>query len=212
MNGLSLEIRNSRSELYRKLIVVDCNFPHKFLWKVKVPTKIKVFLWLVARKSILTKDIRLKRGWKGSKLCVFCGKDGTIDHLFFTCSAAVLVWCLLKCAFGLNSVPSSVENYFGRWIKTFRKNEKRLVLVGIFAVFWTLWKCRNGIIFDSKLYNDPMILIKLICFWIVGGSILQIKVENKEVLMLGGKLLKRVANEVYRSSQGWRHGDLRIGG
>lgn len=79
-------------------------------------------------------------------------------------------------------------------------------------MFWTLWKCRNGIIFDSKLYNDPMILIKLICFWIVGGSILQIKVENKEVLMLGGKLLKRVANEVYRSSQGWRHGDLRIGG
>lgn len=36
--------------LYRKLIEANCKFPHKFLRKVKVPAKIKVFLWLIAKK------------------------------------------------------------------------------------------------------------------------------------------------------------------
>lgn len=60
--------------LYRKLIEVDYDFPQKFLWKVKVPAKIKVSFWLMARKSILTTDSLLRRGWKGSKLSVFVVK------------------------------------------------------------------------------------------------------------------------------------------
>lgn len=111
----------------------------------------------------------------------------------------------LKYAFSLNSVPTSVDNCFGSWIKSFPKNEKKLVFVGVSAVFWTLRKCRNNVIFEKKLYSDPMILIKLICFWVVGWSILQIKEVNKEVLMVGARLLERVASEVYKSSQGWTH-------
>ena len=31
--------------------------PYKFLWKVKLPLKIKTFIWLVLKKSILTRDV-----------------------------------------------------------------------------------------------------------------------------------------------------------
>lgn len=155
-----------------------------------MPAKIKVFLWLVNRKSILTKDSLPKRGWKGNKMCVFCGKDETVDHPFFNCSATSLVWSLVKCAFGLKSTPSSMEECFGNWVKSFSKNDKKLVLVGVSAVFWTIWKCRNNVIFERKTYNDPMILVKLICYWIVGCAILQIKDVNREVLELGARLLE----------------------
>ncbi|XBJ21533.1 hypothetical protein VPH35_000069 [Triticum aestivum] len=40
--------------------------------------------------------------------------------------------------------------------------------------------------------NDPLILIKLICYWTMGWSILQIKEELREMLMPGAKLLKHV--------------------
>ena len=78
--------------LYRDLIKSDVGFSMKFLWKTKVPAKIRFFLWLLARKSILTRDNLIKIGWKGDKNCVFYGKDEMIDHLFFSCSVAKTIW------------------------------------------------------------------------------------------------------------------------
>lgn len=49
----------SVKSLYIFLIKTDLGYPQKFLWKVKVPAEIKMFLWLLAQKSILTKDNRL---------------------------------------------------------------------------------------------------------------------------------------------------------
>jgi hypothetical protein len=38
--------------------------PHNiYLWKLKIPLKIKVFLWLLYKKVILTKDNLVKRNW-----------------------------------------------------------------------------------------------------------------------------------------------------
>jgi hypothetical protein len=34
---------------------------NSYLWKIKVPLKIKVFLWLLHREAILTKDNLVKR-------------------------------------------------------------------------------------------------------------------------------------------------------
>ena len=50
--------------------------------------------------------------------------------------------------------------------------------------------------FKKKLYTGLMILIKLICFWIVGWTILRMGKENIVVLMVVAKLIERVANEV----------------
>lgn len=59
--------------LYLSLVKTDCGFPQKFLLKVKVLSKIKIFMWLMARKSILTRDNLLRRGWRGNKNGVYCG-------------------------------------------------------------------------------------------------------------------------------------------
>jgi hypothetical protein len=47
--------------------------PYVFMWKTKLPQKIKVFLWLVLRNKILMKDNLIKRIWQGPVDCVFCG-------------------------------------------------------------------------------------------------------------------------------------------
>jgi hypothetical protein len=38
---------------------------HKYLWKMKVPLKINIFMWFVHRKEILTKDNLVKDIGKG---------------------------------------------------------------------------------------------------------------------------------------------------
>ena len=62
--------------------------PYKFLWKVQIPLRVKIFLWLVLKKSILTRDVLLHRGGRCEAKCLFYGKNESIDHLFFLCPLA----------------------------------------------------------------------------------------------------------------------------
>jgi hypothetical protein len=41
---------------------------------------------------VLTKDNLVKRDWKGDERCVFCEAKESIQHLFFDCQMARLVW------------------------------------------------------------------------------------------------------------------------
>jgi hypothetical protein len=50
----------------------------KFIWEMKVPQKIKIFMWFFHHKVLLTKDNLSKRNWEGSKTCYFCHKEETI--------------------------------------------------------------------------------------------------------------------------------------
>ena len=84
------------------------------------------------------------------------------------------------------------------------------MLVGMSAILWAIWKCRNDIIFRNKLINDPMKLVKLTCNWIVDWAVLQRKNPGQNLLMLGAKLIEQVASEVYRASHGWRAGAPRL--
>ena len=172
---LTADHKFSVGSLYRKLVASVLKFPQKYLWKIKVPAKLKVFLWLVNKKSNLTRDVLLKKGWKGGKGCVLCGKDESIDHLFFSCSAASLLWSLVRCVCGFKTVPSNVKDCFGEWIRKFNKDDKKLVLVGISALLWAIWKSRNAIVFENKRINDPLYIVKLMCRWLTDWSIIQIK-------------------------------------
>ena len=70
-------------------------FLRKYLWKLKVPLKIKIFMWFVHKKVILTKDNLLKRQWNGCKRCAFCQSDETVEHLFIHCPVARNIWQLI---------------------------------------------------------------------------------------------------------------------
>jgi zinc-binding in reverse transcriptase len=56
------------------------------VWKLKIPLKIKLFIWLALQGKILTKDVLLRRGWSGFTYCVFCTILESFDHIFFTLS------------------------------------------------------------------------------------------------------------------------------
>jgi hypothetical protein len=39
------------------------------------------------------------------------------------------------------------------WITDIRAKEKHLILVGVAAMFWSIWLCRNDISFDKKIHG-----------------------------------------------------------
>jgi hypothetical protein len=73
---------------YLALIYQNVPNTNKKLWKSKLPLKIKIFLWFLKR-VILTKDNLAKRNWNGSKQCVFCHENESIQHLFWSVDSHV---------------------------------------------------------------------------------------------------------------------------
>jgi hypothetical protein len=45
---------------------------HKYLWRIKVPLKIRVFMWFLHKIVFLTTDNLIKRKWQGSEKCCLC--------------------------------------------------------------------------------------------------------------------------------------------
>lgn len=62
------------------------------IWKSKIPFKIKIFLWLVKHKKVLTKVTMSNRGWNGDTACGCCGLPESTDHLFVECPLVRTIW------------------------------------------------------------------------------------------------------------------------
>ena len=101
--------------LYLEHMSGNTRFLKKYLWKMKVPLKIKIFMWFLHKKVLLTKDNLLRRKWIGCKKCVFCGADETNEHLFISCQLARQIWRLINFTFSITP-PTSVNNLFGNWL------------------------------------------------------------------------------------------------
>lgn len=70
------------------------------LWKIRLPTKIKVFMWMAIQKRLQTGTNLKKKKWKGSKNCCLCGVEETEDHIFSNCHVTKIIWFCFKEALG----------------------------------------------------------------------------------------------------------------
>ncbi|KAG8071941.1 hypothetical protein GUJ93_ZPchr0006g45670 [Zizania palustris] len=181
------------------------NLPKKrdVIWTLKIPLKVRVFLWLARKNKILTRDNLIKRAWKGGNTrCTFCGFDESVNHLFFECVVARFVWRVVKVCFNLGPF-TDFDYVWQTWFTTLNKSTKKVVGVGLAAVFWSIWKCRNDAIFRGNLIKDPTVLISIICYWISSWSILQNSEERARRLELGVHLLGRLTSDFFSQRHGW---------
>ena len=99
---------------------------------MKVPLKIKIFLWFLKKRVILTKDNFAKRNWNDSMACYFCSTPETIQHLFFDCHYASFLWRVVFVLFGIHSLRNTYH-LFNSWSKVGGSNHNLLLLTGVAA-------------------------------------------------------------------------------
>jgi hypothetical protein len=119
-----------------------------YLWKLKLPLKIKKFMWFLSNKVLLTKDNLAKRKWKGCQKCCFCDSIETVNHLFIQCPFAKIVWRMMYLTYNIPP-PANITNMFGRWLNGVRKDDKLKIRIGVSALCWAIWRTRNDIIFNK---------------------------------------------------------------
>jgi hypothetical protein len=65
---------------------------NKWIWKAKIPLKIKIFLWQMCQDAVLTRENMKKKELAWIPVCSFCNHLETNDHLFFNCPISRVVW------------------------------------------------------------------------------------------------------------------------
>jgi hypothetical protein len=89
----------SINSMYQAFIDTNIMPNNSYLWKIKIPLKIKVFICLLYREAILTKDNLVKRNWHENIMCCFCDSLESIQHLFFNCALAMFIWRVMQITF-----------------------------------------------------------------------------------------------------------------
>jgi hypothetical protein len=62
------------------------------MWKLYVPSRLHIFLWLLANNKVLTRDNLSKRKNVDDKTCIFCTEYELVSHLFYECCVARIMW------------------------------------------------------------------------------------------------------------------------
>ena len=140
----------SVKSMYKAVLGVEAIPYNTLIWKLKLPLKIKVFLWYLYKGVILTKDNLARRQWQGDRKCCICSSDESIQHLFFDRHFAKFVWRIVHVSFNLIP-PTSIHNMFTGWLQGLNRKLKSQILVGASAFGWALWLTRNNIVFDKVL-------------------------------------------------------------
>jgi hypothetical protein len=81
---------------------------------MRVPLKIKIFIWYIQKGVTLTKNNLARQNWDVSKQCSFCTNNESIQHHFYNCYYVRFLWGLLFITFGITP-PQNSEHMFGGW-------------------------------------------------------------------------------------------------
>jgi len=67
----------------------------KWIWKINLPPKIKIFLWQIYHNSLPIRGTLLRRGMHIDVTCLLCQGDiESFDHLYIQCPCPKNIWAL----------------------------------------------------------------------------------------------------------------------
>ena len=158
-------------------------------------------MWLVNKQFNLTKDNLAKRNWTGSKRCSFCDSDESIRHLFLDCPLAKILWRSVHIAFNITP-PNSINTLFGTWLDGIDVVTTRHIRVGVCALLWAIWNCRNDLVFN-RTTNIHFLQVVFRATTLIRMWSLLTPTEAMEHLVTGYIRWETVARAIFNRF-GWR--------
>ncbi|KAF5188869.1 hypothetical protein FRX31_021540 [Thalictrum thalictroides] len=106
-------------------------------------------------------------------------EEENINHLFLNCSFAKKVWEAVMEGVTNRGSSNNENREIKEWLKGWQKTNSNRLRTAVwqltpYAVLWTLWKIRNGIIFEDKRFSidEGVLLVKsCIWYWLLGKEV-----------------------------------------
>ena len=186
--GLNQNGKFTTKSVYNMLEEPLSGCHYRWIWKAKIPLKIKIFLWQMSQNAILTRQVMRKKKWPGNPCCSFCKQFETVQHLFFNCPVARIVWRSIGVALGIDRCPSNYWQYFV-WCNKFLPGKQKFYTVGLAAVCWAIWLARNRATFEKKQIKTPFEIVFSLCSFLLYWPGLQQGEDAKE-LRTGAEMIR----------------------
>lgn len=123
------------------------------LWKVSLPSKIKLFLWRLARSSVPTADVLEHRNMSTSAACMLCGARDSWRHTLITCSMARSIWALSE---------EIVEQLYQHdndsprdWLFTMNDVLSPDQFERMAITLWAIWGTKRKVVYED-IYQSPL--------------------------------------------------------
>nr|XP_051221174.1 uncharacterized protein LOC127339353 [Lolium perenne] len=124
------------------------------LWKVQVPSKVRVFLWRLARQSLPTADLLEHRNMAQSSRCSLCGGADSWRHSLIECNMSASVWALSddEMVEHMRAVGEpSAKNWLFKMIETLSHVQFTRLTVSL----WAIWTARRKAIHE-EIFQSPL--------------------------------------------------------
>lgn len=116
------------------------------LWNLKIPLKVKHFLWRAASGCLPTRDVLRMKRVDVNVLCPVCNEqpESTL-HILVQCPFAI------SCLNNENpSVNTGTFTSFADWLQSLFERQNRSTVLIMVMICWMLWKNRNDLIWNQR--------------------------------------------------------------
>lgn len=126
-----------------------------FLWKVKIPSKIRVFVWRLAHTSLPTGSVRCSRNMSESDACSICGAaEDTWRHSLFDCQMARCTWALGDEELLEHVLSNRIEDA-RLWLFWLFETLNQQELARVLVTLWAIWWARRRAVHDNE-FQSPV--------------------------------------------------------
>ena len=131
------------------------------MWKTKVPSKIRVFLWRLAHQSLPTGSVRHHRNMATTAGCPFCATvSDDWRHSLLDCTTARCVWALIDDELtehiSINKCGNAKE-----WIFFLIETLSHEQFTKTVVTLWAVWSARRKAIHED-IFQSPLTILGFI--------------------------------------------------
>ncbi|XP_038995739.1 uncharacterized protein LOC120120058 [Hibiscus syriacus] len=123
----------------------------RYAWKGVAPPRVETFVWQLTHHRVAVKEELLKRGVTGVEdtVCSLCRKcNESVSHLFLHCDVVWDLWVkFLKFWNVFFVIPTKLMEFLIAWDELVPRSFIWKFIPR--AVLWSVWKCRNEVIFQQ---------------------------------------------------------------
>ncbi|XP_058741777.1 uncharacterized protein LOC131614170 [Vicia villosa] len=125
----------------------------KQIWSAPIHTRVRNFLWRLAKNILPTRGNLVKKGVKTTTECPLCHEsEENMDHLFFQCHFSRQVWFVSP--LGLRIDVNSCVDY---WMEKVLCDGDVLGSQFFCVILWKIWHHRNLVVFNNSRFSPQLV-------------------------------------------------------
>ena len=123
------------------------------LWNLTVPSKVKVFMWRLARHSLPTTDV-LRRNMAVQDACPLCGCEDSWRHALLSCTMPRCIWALSDDQL-VAQMTSNEETNAKHWMFEMHATQSHDLFTRMVVTLWSVWYVRRKAIHEA-IFQSPV--------------------------------------------------------